>query len=146
MADVIDLEELKSYAYTLLATADGQKLDGASLGAKLSKKFDSSGLVKMLINCGYLCTNGTGPGNHDYYLPMGSSAIVHRPAPKSLRKSLPLKKAVAEASPSTDISNVLVKGFQAQIDEQKKMIESLVQRIAALEASTASRGGSLADT
>jgi hypothetical protein len=146
MAEVIDLEEVKSYAATLLAAADGQKLDGAGLGAKLSKKFDSSGLVKMLVSCGYLCTDGTGPGNHDYYLPTGGPSMVHRPAPKTFRKSPPSEKAVASSSPSTDISSVLVKGFQAQIDEQKRMIESLVQRIAALEGLTPSSGRALADT
>lgn len=143
MADTVDLNAAKNYITELLASE--KKLDGAALGIELQKKFSQKGLVKTLVCEGFLRTDGTGAGNHDYYLSSDkdSTSTVHRPAPKVVRKFPP--KSIATADPPSDLSNTIFKGLQAQIDGLTRQNEELLKRVAALEASSSSSGGALAD-
>lgn len=145
MTDIVDLNEAKNYITELIASASEQKLDGAALGAALQKKFDQKGLFRKILGERFLLTDGTGPGNHDYYLSShkDSTSTVHRPAPKVVRK-VPLK-IIATADPSSDLFNTILKGLQAQIDRLTRQNEELLKRVAALEASSSSSGGILAD-
>lgn len=149
MADVIDIR-VKTFVLSLFADAEGQTLNGAILGTKLQNGgFKISRLVGRLVDEGFIQTDGTGPGNHVYTLATSTSSVsaVHRLGKASFRKNLrDDKKADDSAATAPDISSVLVKGLQAQLDQQKAMIDALVQRIAALEAPIApSTGGASVD-
>ena len=144
---MIDLEKVKSYAATILGAADGQKLDGAGLGVKLSQKFKSGGLVSALVRDGFIRTDETGSGNHAYYLSSDdkdSTSTVHRPASMVVRKP-PNKNIVVAADRPSGLQDTAIKGLQAQIDVLVHQNQELLKRIVALEASSSSSGGASSD-